>query len=357
MTKSALITGVTGMDGAYLSKFLLGKGYKVYGTFRRLSTPNFWRLQDLGIFDKVNLIPVDLADMSSIIEAIQISAPDEIYNLAAQSFVAAAFEQPITTTQVDGISVTMFLEAIRHVKKDAKFYQASTSEMFGVTGSNRKKSGELEPLDESSPFHPTSPYAAAKIYAYWTNRIYRDAYKLFACQGILFNHESPLRGLEFVTRKISNGVAKIKLGIEKELYLGNIQAIRDWGYAGEYVEAMWRIMQQDKPDDFVIATGQYHSVSDFAREAFGVAGLNWEDYVKTDKRFMRPLDTNALRGNYSKAKKELGWEPKTSFKSLVKMMVDADVERWEKVTRGEVFPWDAPSYPSEAKIITRTIRD
>ncbi len=357
MTKNVLITGATGQDGAYLAKLLLEKDYKVYCTFRRLSTPNFWRLQYLDIFDKVTLIPADLSDMSSITEAIRISDPHEIYNLAAQSFVAAAFEQPVTTAHVDGVSVTMFLEAMRHMKNDARFYQASTSEMFGVTGSEKHDSGELKPLNEESAFHPTSPYAAAKIYAYWINKIYRKAYGLYACQGILFNHESPLRGLEFVTRKISNSVAKIKLGLEKELKLGNMDAVRDWGYAPEYVEAMWRIMQHDEPDDFVISTGQYHSVKDFVEEAFKIAGLNWEDYVKTDKRFIRPIDTNALRGDSSKATRILGWKPSTDFRSLVKKMVDADINRWERVLKGESFPWDAPNYPSEATIITRALKD
>ena len=357
MVKSALITGATGQDGAYLAKLLLEKNYEVFCTFRRLSTPNFWRLQYLGIFDKVTMIPADLSDTSSITEAIQLSDPDEIYNLAAQSFVAAAFEQPVATAQIDGVSVTMLLEAVRHSKSDIKLYQASTSEMYGVTGSNTTSTGKLQPLNEDSTFHPTSPYAAAKLYSYWMNRIYRKSYNMFACQGILFNHESPIRGLEFVTRKISNAAAKIKLGLEKELRLGNMDAMRDWGYAPEYVEAMWRIMQHDEPDDFVIATGQYHSVREFVEEAFKIAGLDWRDYVKTDKRFIRPIDTNALRGDYSKANRVLGWKPSTNFKQLVKKMVDADTERWERTLKGEAFPWDAPNYPSEAKITTRSLKD
>ncbi len=357
MAKHALITGATGQDGAYLAKLLLEKKYEVYCTFRRTSTPNFWRLQHLGIFNKVNLIPADMSDSGSMTEAVQISNPDEVYNLAAQSFVAAAFEQPTSSLQIDGTAVTTLLEIIRHIKSDAKFYQASTSEMFGITGSQKKTNGELKPLDEESPFNPTSPYAAAKIYAYWMNKIYRKAYGIFACQGILFNHESPLRGLEFVTRKISNGAAKIRLGLEKELSLGNVEAVRDWGYAPEYVEAMWRIMQNDEPDDFVIATGQYHSVKDFAEEAFKVAGLDWQNHVTTDKRFIRPIDTNALRGDYSKAKEKLGWKPSTDFKALVRNMVTADIERWERVLNGETFPWDAPNYPNEANIKTRSIKD
>jgi len=358
MAKHVLISGITGQDGAYLAKLLLEKGYKVFGTFRRASTPNFWRLQSLGIFEKINLIPFDMGDMSSIIEAVQISQPKEIYNLAAQSFVAAAFEEPIVTTQVDGIAVVMFLEAIRQLDSDIRFYQASTSEMFGQAGMSDGLRGLAnKPLDEKSLFNPTSPYAAAKLYGYWTTKIYRRAYKLFACQGILFNHESPLRGLEFVTRKISNTVAKIALGLETELHLGNMKSVRDWGYAPEYVEGMWRMMQHDHPDDFVLATNKYHSVFGFVSDAFEVAGLNWRKHVKTDKRFLRPIDTNALRGDYSKAEKELGWKPKTDFKELVKIMVKADMDRWEKVVTGERFPWDAPNYPNEAKIISRVLKD
>lgn len=358
MAKHALITGITGQDGAFLAKLLLKKGYKVFGTFRRLSTPNFWRLQSLGVFEKINLIPSDMNDMSSIIEAINVSQPNEIYNLAAQSFVAAAFEEPIVTTQVDGIAVAMFLEAIRHHNKETKFYQASTSEMFGQEGlSDGLRGLANKPLHEKSVLKPTSPYAAAKLYGYWTTKIYRRAYKLFACQGILFNHESELRGLEFVTRKISNTVAKIALGLETELHLGNMKSVRDWGYAPEYVEGMWRMMQQDQPDDFVLATNKFHSVFGFVSEAFDAAGLNWRKHVKVDKKFLRPIDTNALRGDYSKAQAELGWEPKTDFKQLVEIMIKADMSRWEKVITGERFPWDAPNYPSEAKIISRVFKD
>ena len=358
MAKKALVTGITGQDGAYLAQLLLRKGYKVYGTFRRLSTPNFWRLQYLGVFEKINLIPCDLADMSSIIEAIKVSNPDEVYNLAAQSFVGAAFEEPIITTQVDGVAVAMFLEAIRQLDPEIKFYQASTSEMYGHEGVASRGIGGLskKSLDENSYFKPTSPYAAAKLYSYWATKIYRRAYNLFACQGILFNHESPLRGLEFVTRKISNGVAKIALGLENELHLGNMRSVRDWGYAPEYVEAMWRIMQHDKPDDFVVATNRFHSVLGFVSAAFEEAGLNWRKHTRIDKRFTRPIDTNALRGNYSKAERELGWEPKTKFHELVKIMVRADMERWQKVMIGESFPWDAPNYPSEVKIMTRALK-
>jgi len=358
MAKHALITGVTGQDGAYLAKLLLDKGYKVFGTYRRVSTPNFWRMQSLGIFEKVNLIPFDMNDMSSILESIQISQPDEIYNLAAQSFVAAAFEEPIVTTQVDGLGVVMFLEAIRQLDKKIKFYQASTSEMFGATGLSDGLSGlSNKSLNEDSMFKPTSPYAAAKLYGYWTTKIYRKAYGLFACQGILFNHESELRGLEFVTRKISNSVAKIALGLETELRLGNMKSVRDWGYAPEYVEGMWRMMQHGHPDDFVLATNKFHSVFGFVSSAFDAVGINWRKHVKTDKRFLRPVDTNALRGDYSKAQEELGWKPKTSFEQLVKIMVKSDMERWEKVITGERFPWDAPNYPNDAKLQTRSFKD
>jgi len=347
--KRALITGITGQDGAYLAKFLLEKGYEVYGTYRRQSSPNFWRLQYLGIFDKVNLIPIDLTDTSSILEAIKISEPDEVYHLAAQSFVGASFETPIATGDVSGLAVTRILEVIRQVNPEIKFYQASTSELYG----NSRSEGLL---DEETQFRPASPYAAAKLYGYWITRIYREAYGIFAVNGILFNHESPLRGLEFVTRKISNAVAKIALGLEKELRLGNLEAKRDWGYAPEYVESMWLMLQQDEPDDYVIATGEAHSVKEFCEIAFNIVGLDLQEYVKVDKRFMRPLDVNYLCGDYSKAKKKLGWKPRTKFKQLVKIMVDEDLNRWERWLNGEKFPWDAPNYPSEYKILTRALR-
>ena len=347
--KRALITGITGQDGAYLAKFLLEKEYEVYGTYRRLSSPNFWRLQYLGIFDEVNLIPIDLSDTSSILEAIKISEPDEVYHLAAQSFVGASFETPIATGDVSGLAVTRILEVIRQVNPEIKFYQASTSELYG----NSRSEGLL---NEETPFKPASPYAAAKLYGYWITRIYREAYGIFAVNGILFNHESPLRGLEFVTRKISNAVAKIALGLEKELRLGNLEAKRDWGYAPEYVESMWLMLQQDEPDDYVIATGEAHSVKEFCEIAFNIVGLDLQEYVKVDKRFMRPLDVNYLCGDYSKAKKKLGWEPRTKFKQLVEIMVKEDLKRWERWLNGEKFPWDAPNYLSEYKILTRALR-
>jgi GDPmannose 4,6-dehydratase len=347
MSKSALITGITGQDGAYLAKFLLEKGYNVYGIYRRLSTPNFWRLQYLGIFNKINLIPADMIDAASIVEAIKISQPDEIYHLAAQSFVGASFEQPIGTGEITGLGVTRILEGIRQINPDIKFYQASTSELYGDGGTKAQ--------NETTLFMPSSPYAAAKLYGYWVTQIYRKGYGIFACNGILFNHESPLRGMEFVTRKISNSVAKISLGLEKELHLGNLEAKRDWGYSPEYVESMWLMLQQEKPDDYVIATNETHSVREFAEKAFGILDLDWQDYVKVDKKFTRPLDVNYLQGDYSKAKKNLGWDPKVKFDELVNIMVKEDTKRWELWQKGERFAWDAPFYPNETRILTRTL--
>jgi GDPmannose 4,6-dehydratase len=350
--RKALITGITGQDGAYLAKFLLDKGYEVYGTYRRISTPNFWRLEYLGLFEKINLIPIDLSDFSSLVEALKISEPDEVYHLAAQSFVGASFETPVATGDITGLSTTRVLEAIRHIYPETKFYFAATSEMFGKTYEiNRGK-----PLNEDDVFHPLSPYAVAKLYGYWITKIYREAYGIFTVNGILFNHESPLRGLEFVTRKIANESAKISLGLSKELKLGNLEAKRDWGYAPEYVYSMWLMLQQNEPDDYVIATGEAHSVREFAEKAFETLGLDYRDYVKVDKRFLRPLDVSCLVGDYSKAKKSLRWEPKTSFDELVKIMVKEELSRWERWLRGERFPWDAPNYPTENRILTRALR-
>jgi len=343
--KRALITGITGQDGAYLAKFLLNKGYKVYGVYRRLSTYNFWRLQHLGIFERLNLIPADLIDAASIAEAIEVSRPDEVYHLAAQSFVGTSFEQPIGSGEITGLGVTRILEEIRQINPKIKFYQASTSELYGK--------GHKKSQNEETYFKPSSPYAASKLYGYWITRIYREGYGIFASNGILFNHESPLRGLEFVTRKITNAVAKIALGLEKELRIGNIHAKRDWGYAPEYVESMWLMLQHNKPDDFVIATGETHSVEEFVNEAFKAVNLNWKKFTKIDKMFMRPLDVDHLCGDIAKAKRELGWRPKTKFKALVRIMVQADLERWERFLRGEHFPWDAANYPQENKILSR----
>lgn len=345
MAKTALITGITGQDGAYLAKFLLDKGYKVLGTFRRLSTPNFWRLIYLDIIDKVELVPADLIDATSLIEAMNKAELDEIYHLAAQSFVSSSFDQPVGTGEITGLGVSRILEAVRGSNPKIKFYQASTSELYG--------NGNLEPQTENSSFQPVSPYAVAKLYGYWMTRIYREGYGMFACNGILFNHESPLRSLEFVTRKISNAVAKIALGLENELKLGNLEAKRDWGYAPDYVESMWLILQQDKPDDYVIATNESHMVKEFVEKAFNVAGLDWQKYVKADEALLRPVDVNFLQGNYSKAKKLLGWEPKVKFNELVKIMVKEDLHRWERWQKGERFPWDAPNHPSEDRILSR----
>ena len=343
--KRALITGITGQDGAYLAKFLLDKGYKVFGTYRRLSTPNFWRLQALEIFDSVELICADLLDAASLVGAIKISEPDEIYNLAAQSFVGASFEQPIVTGEVTGLGVSRMLEVIRESNPNIRFYQASTSELYGNTN------GKLH--TETSPFMPTSPYAAAKLYGYWITRIYRESYNLFACNGILFNHESPLRGLEFVTRKIASSVVKIKLGLQDQLNLGNLEAKRDWGYAPEYVESMWMILQQDTPDDYVVATGEVHSVREFVQETFDVVGLDWEQYVQIDPKYVRPLETHYLCGDCTRAKQKLGWEPQVKFHELIEIMVNAELDKWNRWLDGERFPWDVPNYPSEDRILAR----
>lgn len=344
--KKALITGITGQDGAYLAKFLLEKGYRVYGTYRRVSTPNFWRLQYLDIFEKIELIPADLIDSASLIEAIEISCPNEIYHLAAQSFVGTSFEQPLGAGEITGLGVTRMMEAIRMINPKIKFYQASTSELYGQ--------GNYHLQDEETPFQPASPYGAAKLYGFWITKIYREGYGIFACNGILFNHESPLRGLEFVTRKISNAVAKISLGLEKEIKLGNLDAKRDWGYAPEYVKSMWLMLQRKKPDDYVIATNETHSIREFLKEAFKIVNINrWEKFVKIDARLYRPLDVKVLRGRYLKAKKLLGWEPKIRFKQLVRIMVEEELRRWNNWLSGKTFPWDAINFPNENKIISR----
>ena len=348
MSRNVLITGITGQDGSYMARFLLEKDYNVFGTYRRLSTPNFWRLQALNIFDKVKLISADLIDMSSIIEAIEISEPDEIYHLAAQSYVGASFEQPISSAEITGIGVTKILSALKTVNTKIRFYQASTSELYG--------SGHKVAQNEDTRFMPSSPYAASKLYGHWLTKIYRDAYGIHASNGILFNHESPLRGLEFVTRKISNNVAQISLGLKKELCLGNIQAKRDWGYAPDYVEAMWLMLQQDKPDDYVIATGEEHSVKEFVEMAFKTVGLDYEKFLKLDKKYERPLDVEFLKGDARKANKILGWKPKTDFNSLVKIMVTEDVNKWERWLKGDRFPWDAPTYPGEEGMLSQKIK-
>ena len=314
--KRALVTGLTGQDGSYMAELLLEKGYKVYGLIRRSSHEPFDRI--LHLLDKVQLIDADLTDQTSLDEAVKVSQPDEVYNLAAQSFVPVSWKQPVLTGNITGLGVTRILEAIRRVKPDAKFYQASSSEMFGKV---------LEtPQTERTPFYPRSPYGVAKVYGHYLTVNYRESYKMFATSGICFNHESPRRGLEFVTRKVSYNVAKIKLGLAKELMMGNLDAHRDWGFAGDYVEAMWLMLQHDKPEDFVIATGEAHSVRDFVRIAFESVDLDYERYVKLDPQFLRPAEVDHLIGDPAKAKKVLGWKPKVSFDQLVEMMVKSDLE-------------------------------
>ena len=318
MKKKALITGITGQDGSYLAELLLEKGYQVYGLTRRTSTVTTERIAH--IIDKINLVDGDLMDQNSLTHAIKEIQPDEVYNLAAQSFVPTSFKQPVLTGEATALGVTRMLEALRIGKPDAKFYQASSSEMFG-------KAQEV-PQNEKTPFYPRSPYGVAKVYGHWITVNYRESYKMFAISGICFNHESPRRGLEFVSRKITHAVARIKLKKQKNLVLGNLNSKRDWGFAGDYVEAMWLMLQQKKPQDFVIGTGITHLVKEFVNEAFAAAGIkNWERHVKTDKNFFRPAEVDLLVADPSKAKKILGWKPKTSFKQLVKMMVEADLNR------------------------------
>ena len=319
--KRALITGITGQDGSYLAEFLLSKDYKVFGLTRRTSTPNYERIKHIE--DKIELIPGDLLDQQSLTAAIEKSDPDEIYNLAAQSFVETSWSQPVLTGEFTALGTTRMLEALRQIKPKAKFYQASSSEMFGKV--------KESPQKETTPFHPRSPYGVAKVYGHWITINYRESYDLFCVSGILFNHESPRRGLEFVTRKISHGVARIHLGQADHIVLGNLTAKRDWGFAGDYVRAMWLMLQQKKPQDFVVATGQNHSVAEFAKEAFGAVGIeNWEKYVKVSKELFRPAEVDFLIGDAKNARKVLGWEPQTSFKDLVKMMVAADIELLKK---------------------------
>lgn len=320
MLKTAFITGITGQDGSYLAELLLSKGYTVYGLVRRLSTPNVRNIEH--ILDKITVLDGDLADQSSLISTLSIAQPDEIYNLAAQSFVQTSFKQPVYTTDVNGLGVVRLLEAMRITCPEARFYQASTSELFG----NAKET----PQNENTPFCPRSPYGFSKLLSYWATVNYRESYGLHASNGILFNHESPRRGLEFVTRKITDGIAKIKFGLGKELVLGNLDARRDWGYAPEYVEAMWLMLQQKEPDEYVIATGKTHSVKELVELAFEYAGLgSWENYIKVDKRYVRPAEIHLLCGDCSKARKKLDWKPKTKFKDLVRIMVEADIKRYE----------------------------
>ena len=320
-SKSALITGITGQDGAYLAKSLLDKGYRVHGLAPRRSTSdvNLARLEWLGIARDIELLDGDLTDLSSLIRALQRTTPAEVYNLGAQSFVKTSWDQPLLTGQVTGLGAANLLEAVRLVQPDARFYQASTSEMYGLI---------QEPMQsETTPFYPRSPYAAAKLYAHWMTVNYRESFGMFACSGILFNHESPLRGLEFVTRKVTDGVARIKLGLASELRLGNIDAKRDWGHARDYVEAMWLMLQQDSPDDFVIATGRTTTVRDMCRIAFDAANLNMEEHLVIDPAFFRPAEVEVLLGNPAKARRQLSWEPSTSLEEMIAEMYEADLAR------------------------------
>ncbi len=324
---TALITGITGQDGSYLSEFLLQKGYRVVGMVRRASTHNYERIQHL--LDKITIVQGDLHDQGSLLSLLEEYKPDEVYNLAAQSFVPTSWSQPALTGEVTALGVTRMLEAIRYVNPKIRFYQASSSEMFG-------KALEV-PQRETTPFYPRSPYGVAKVYGHWITVNYRESFGLFAVSGILFNHESPRRGLEFVTRKISDGVARIKLGLADELRLGNLEARRDWGFAGDYVRAMWLMLQQERPEDFVVGTGETHSVREFCELAFGYVGLDYRDYVVQDERFYRPAEVDLLIADPSKARARLGWEPTVSFPELVRMMVDADLERWKaKIANGQL---------------------
>lgn len=320
MAKSAMITGITGQDGAYLAKLLLDKGYEVYGLLARRATATTWRLDYLGIRDQVTLIEGDLTDVTSIIRAVQQAEPDEFYNLGAQSFVGTSWRQPQLTAQSTGVGAMNCLEAIRIVNPKIKFYQASTSEMFGGMP-------EYPVQSETTPFHPRSPYGVAKLFAHWATINYRESFDIFGCCGILFNHESPLRGIEFVTRKVTDAVARIKQGVQKDLHLGNIDAKRDWGFAGDYVEAMWLMLQQEQADTYVVATGRTTTVRDMCKIAFEHVGLDYEKYVVIDPEFYRPAEVDLLLGDPTKAKEKLGWTAKTSLEELIHMMVDADMKR------------------------------
>lgn len=319
MGKTALITGITGQDGVYLAQLLLQQGYRVIGAERRASTRNRQRLDELGISQDIIFADFDLADQGNIIRALQQHEPDEVYNLAAQSFVALSFEQPIMTGDITGIGVSRLLESIRAVNPCIRFYQASTSEMFGKASA--------VPQNEETPFYPRSPYGIAKLYGHWMTVNYRESYDMFTCSGILFNHESPLRGTEFVTRKITLAVARIRRGLQKELRLGNLDAKRDWGYAKDYVRGMHLMLQQDHPEDYVLATGETHTVEEFVAAAFKAADLNWREYVVIDPAFVRPAEVDLLLGDASKAKSKLGWEPEVKFDELVALMIEADLRR------------------------------
>ena len=330
--KTALITGVTGQDGSYLAELLLKKDYEVYGIVRRSSSSNFERIKHIQ--DDLKLLQGDLLDQNSLIEAIEGSCPDEVYNLGAQSFVPTSWNQPVLTGEFTALGVTRILEAIRLVNKKIRFYQASSSEMFG-------KVAEV-PQNEQTVFYPRSPYGVAKLYAHWITVNYRESYDLFCCSGILFNHESPRRGMEFVTKKVSDAVARIKMGLSNELRMGNLDAKRDWGFAGDFVEAMWLMLQQDEPEDYVVSTDEAHSVNELVEIAFDHAGLNWKDHVVVDPKFVRPAEVDLLLGDSAKARNKLKWQPKLGFKELVRMMVDYDIERY-KVSEYSSKNYDIPS--------------
>jgi GDPmannose 4,6-dehydratase len=327
MQRKALITGITGQDGSYLAEFLLEKNYRVYGLVRRSSTINFERIAHLQ--DKVELIPGDLLDQSSLITALQKAEPDEVYNLAAQSFVPTSWTQPVLTGEFTALGVTRMIEAIRVVNPAIRFYQASSSEMFGMV--------DTSPQNESTRFYPRSPYGVAKLYGHWITVNARESYGLFACSGILFNHESPRRGIEFVTRKVSYSVARIKLGLQPKLKMGNLDAERDWGFAGDYVRAMWLMLQQNVPEDYVVATGIAHSVKHLLELAFAHVGLDYRDYVEVAQDLLRPADVYHLRGDYSKARERLLWEPDVSFERMIEMMVDSDLDLLSRTTSKPIF--------------------
>jgi len=322
MSKVALVTGITGQDGCYLADLLLKKDYRVVGLVARRSSDTFWRLREMGIADKVEVVHGDLTDGSSIARAVRATSPHEIYNLGAQSFVGTSWDQPVLTAEVGGLGALHILEAIRQLSPTTRFYQASTSEMFGLIQTERQ--------NEKTPFYPRSPYGVDKLYGHWITVNYRESFGLHASSGILFNHESPMRGIEFVTRKVTDAVARIKLGKQKELRLGNIDAKRDWGFAGDYVEAMWLMLQQGVADDYVVATGRTTTVRDMCRIAFEHVGLSHEDHVVIDPKFYRPAEVETLLGDATKAREKLGWEPKTSIEELIRMMVDADLRRVRK---------------------------
>ncbi|MEX1029325.1 MAG: GDP-mannose 4,6-dehydratase [Paenibacillaceae bacterium] len=321
--KKALVTGITGQDGSYLAELLLSKGYKVYGLRRRTSVPILENVEHIK--NEIEFIDGDLLDLSSLIRAVRISNPDEVYNLAGQTFVGTSWDQPILTGQVTGVGVTNMLEAVRIAKPESKFYQASSSEMFGKVVESPQK--------ESTPFYPRSPYGVAKVYGHWITVNYRESYNMFACSGILFNHESPRRGIEFVTRKVTDAAARIKLGLQKELCLGNLDAKRDWGYAGDYVKAMWLMLQQDVAEDYVISTGETHTVQELVEIAFGHVDLNWRDYVVINPKFVRPAEVELLLGDHTKAREKLGWELEVGFQQLITMMVENDLQKIQKSLR------------------------